>query len=158
MRFVLVFLCCLLPLPALALSCLRPSVERSYAQYDAASEVYVVVHGRLTLNERKLPKGMTQDPPPPAMTLVPARIRGSALSKEGFVLPFDQKLTLEVSCLGPWCGGVGNGTDILAFIRKDAEGYAIEVSPCGGAIYSEPNKQMLQEARQCLQSGNCKAE
>ena len=134
--FALLFMV-LLPVEALALSCLQPSVERSYARYDTAEEAYVVVHGRLTLNERKLPEGMTQDPPPPAMTKVPARLRGFALSKEGFVLPSKQKLTLEVACLGPWCGGAKNGSDVLAFVRKDDDGYAIEVSPCGGAIFPD---------------------
>ena len=155
MRLIAFLLVLALPVEALALSCLRPTVDGSFARYDASAETYVVVHGRLTLNESKLPDGMTQDPPPPALTRVPARLRGTVLSKDGFLLPFQQKLTLEVACLGPWCGGAKNGSDVLAFIRKDEDGYAIEVSPCGGAIFSEPDKEMLQQAQQCLLTRAC---
>lgn len=158
MRFMSLFVLCWLPMQALALSCLAPSVERSFLRYDAAEEIYVVVHGRLTLDESDLPEGMTQDPPPPKRTLLAAHLRGSSLRATGFDLPFDQELMLEVTCLGPWCGGARNGESVLAFVRKDAEGYVLVASPCGGAIFERPRPAMLKAARQCLNGGACSAE
>ncbi|MEW9918230.1 hypothetical protein AB2B41_01325 [Marimonas sp. MJW-29] len=155
MRAALLLLALIAPAPALALSCLAPSVERSFARFDAAEEEYVVVHGRLTLDERDLPEGMIAEPPPPAMTHVEAKLRGSSLTREGFKLPFEQAITLEVACLGPWCGSAQNGEDVLAFVRKDADGYAIAVGPCGGSIFGTPKPEMLKAVLACLRDQNC---
>lgn len=144
--------------PALALSCLAPAVERSYQRFDAAEELYVVVHGRLTLDEKQMPKGMTQDPPPPERTLIAAHLRGASLRASGFDLPFEHDLTLEVTCLGPWCGGARNGETVLAFVRKDADGYILNVSPCGGSIFERPRAETLRAAQQCLNGGACEAD
>lgn len=157
-HFVLAFLITAAPLPALALSCLAPDVARSYAQFDAAEETYIVVHGRLTLDETDLPEGMTVDRNPPEMTQVPAHLTGFSLGGEGFTFPFERDLTLEVACIGPWCGGVRNGEDVLAFVRKGADGYAIEVSPCGGAIFGTPKPEMIKQAERCMRTGACKAD
>ncbi|NNK16790.1 MAG: hypothetical protein HKP51_07785, partial [Sulfitobacter sp.] len=105
--------------------------------------------------ETELPKNLGLDQNPPRMTHLPGRLRGSSLTKSGFVLPFDQELSLEVSCIGPWCGSARNGEDVLAFVRKDGEGYALAVSPCGGAVFGTPKPEMLKQVRSCLTTGNC---
>lgn len=155
MRILAFLIALLAPVPALALSCLSPSVERSYAQFHAEEDSYVVVHGRLTLDASKLPTGMTADRDPPRMTLIPAKLRGTSLNAKGFVLPFEQEVTLEVRCLGPWCGGVQNGEDVLAFVRKDAKGYAINVGPCGGSVFGMPKATLLKRVQQCMTQQNC---
>lgn len=153
---VLALICAVFaPVPALALSCMAPSVVDSYGRYEASEDIYVVVHGRLTLPEKKLPKGLSGDQNPPHMTRVLAKIGGKSLGKSGFTLPFEKDVTLEVACIGPWCGSVRNGEDVLAFLRKDAEGYALEVSPCGGAVFAVPKPAMIKQARQCMIRQNC---
>lgn len=158
MRMLLLALCLAAPVPASALSCLVPEVERSFATYDAAEENYIVVHGRLTLDRKAMPEGMTTSPPPPEMTVVPGHLSGSSLTGDGFSLPFEQDVTLEVACIGPWCGGVGNGEDVLAFVRKDADGYALSVNPCGGALFETPKLEMLKQVEACMVSRDCKAD
>lgn len=143
------------PAPAMALSCLQPTVERSFARFDAAPESYVIVHGRLTLDMDDLPKSMTQDPARSREVKVQAHVTGSSMTTNGFSLPFDQAVTLEVGCLGPWCGSAKSGQDILAFVRKDAGGYAIEVGPCGGAIFGTPKKAQLNRVIACFSGGDC---
>lgn len=155
MRLLAIVAALTLPLPALALSCIAADVETSFARYDAADETYVVVHGRLTFEQSALPKGMLPDKKPPKMTQVPAHLRGSSLAKGGFVLPFDQDVTLEVACLGPWCGAAGNGRSVLAFVRKDADGFAVELSPCGGALFEEPKPAMLKAVKGCFTDRTC---
>jgi hypothetical protein len=156
MRYLALALAFLAPMPAFALSCRAPTIENSYAQFDAAKEAYVVVHGRLTLDMSKLPKGMTTNPAPPSMTRVPAILRGSSLNTSGFALPFEQKVMLEVACFGPWCGGAKSGEDVLAFVRKETDGYALPISPCGGSVFGEPKPAMLKRVKQCLTLQNCK--
>ncbi|KIN62494.1 hypothetical protein Z946_1354 [Sulfitobacter noctilucicola] len=155
MRFMLFLLALMAPVPALALSCLAPSVERSFAQFDAAEEVYIVVHGRLTFDPDQLPEGMTQDPLPPNETLVPARLKGLSLTHSGFTLPFDQELTLEVQCAGPWCGGAQTGEDVLAYLRKDDGAYFLAISPCGGSVFGTPRPAMLKKVQRCLAGAKC---
>lgn len=155
---LLALMMALLPLQAQALSCLAPTVERSFARFDAAPEVYIVVHGRLTFDESALPKGMTVDKDPPAMTHVPATLLGTSLTQDGFSLPFEQDVTLEVSCLGPWCGSAQTGEDVLAFLRKDEEAYAIAVEPCGGGMFGTPKPDMLEAATACMRDRDCTVE
>ncbi|MDF1727423.1 MAG: hypothetical protein P1U53_06705 [Sulfitobacter sp.] len=155
MKALLTALALCAPLPALALSCLVPSVERSFQQYDAAREQYLVVHGRLTLDESALPQTLMTDQQPPQMTRLPAELSGKSLSQAGFQLPFDQAVTLEVACLGPWCGSAQDGTDVLAFVRKDAAGYAIEIDPCGGALFVAPKLRQLEAVEDCLKGEAC---
>lgn len=148
----------LAPLPALALSCMAPSVERSYAWHDEAKEAYLVVHGHLTFDAALLPKGMTTPNNPPERTLIPGVLTGTSLGKSGFAAPFSQDLTLEIACLGPWCGSAQNGADVLAFVRKDANGYTLSIGPCGGSMFSPSTPAMLKEAKRCMQTGQCKAQ
>jgi hypothetical protein len=143
------------PMPALALSCLAPDIERSYAQFDAAEEDYVVVHGRLTLDMSKLPKGMTAGERPPRMTKLAGGLQGKSLNASGFAVPFDRPLTLEVTCLSQWCGHVQNGEDVLAFVRKDTDGYTMRISPCGGTAFAAPKPAMLKQVTQCMTDDAC---
>lgn len=156
MRFLGLVLCLLLPVEALALSCLRPSVTRTFAEVNAAAEIYIVVSGRLTLNERKLPKRTASTPRPPEMTRIKARLKGTSMTLDGFTVPFDQRITLEVACFASWCGGVQSGTDVLAFVRRDAGKYALGVNPCGGHVFGTPKPAMLKQVIQCYRGGACK--
>ncbi|NNE51483.1 MAG: hypothetical protein HKN30_03675 [Sulfitobacter sp.] len=155
MKPLLILLLALAPVPALALSCLKPSVERSFNQYDEAAESYLIVHGRLTLDEGLLPKTAFGQGSPPKMTMIPGRLVGKSLSKAGFELPFERDVTLEVACFGPWCGSLENGADVLAFVRKDQAGYAIDINPCGGAVFSAPHRKLLKSVERCMRGGPC---
>ncbi|QFT57948.1 hypothetical protein FIU94_03850 [Sulfitobacter sp. THAF37] len=158
MRFAALMLAMFAPLPALALSCIAPSVERSYHEVNDAKEEYVVVHGRLTLDTRKLPSDGSLQSNPPKMTKVPATLNGLSLNKSGFQVPFDQDIMLEVACFGPWCGSMANGADVLAFVRRDEGRYALGVNPCGGHVFTPAKPAQLKQVRQCFVGGPCKAE
>ncbi len=155
MRTFVFLLALLSPFPALALSCVRPSVERTFAEVQAADEAYIVVKGRLTLNARKLPRDGPTTQNPPELTRVPANLIGKSMNASGFVVPFDQTVTLEVSCLGPWCGSVENGQQVLAFVKRTAGQYALSVAPCGGRAFPNPTKANLKKALTCFKDGAC---
>lgn len=139
--------------PALALSCMRPDVKRSYMQALEADEFYSVVIGTVTFDATKLPKAVGNDSPP--QTLIPARIEGSALTGTGFDLDFAQDITLEVLCFGPWCGGAGSGVEYLKFLRKDTEGYTMVADPCSSLNFQEPTQEMRQAVEKCYMTGEC---
>lgn len=159
MKHLLILLLILLSPPALALSCVKPSVERSFKTYDEAKETYLVVRGRLTLDERLLPRSDFGSNEAPPMTEVTARLSGKSLSQAGFKLPFDKGITLEVACFGPWCGDISNGIDALVFLRKDGPGrYALDLNPCGGAVFQTPHLDQLKSVQRCMRGEDCTAD
>ena len=140
--------------PGLALSCLRPDVARSYAEAAASDRQYVVVHGTLSFRESRLPQAVGNDSPP--MTEIRARLTGKALSRTGFDHEFDRNITLRVACFGPWCGGAASGEPYLGFIERGPDGYALEVTPCGGLAFANPTDDMLGQVVRCFQGERCK--
>ena len=157
MRALVLFLALMLPVQAAALSCSRPSVERTYAAVAAAKETYVIVQGRLTFDPRKLPRDGDGARKPAKLTRIEARLAGKSLTSNGFSVPFDHPVTLEVACFGPWCGRAENGGQVLAFLKRSKDAYALEVNPCGGSVFANPKPKMLKQVVRCHQGGNCKA-
>ena len=154
-RIIACALATLAPLPALALSCLPHSVEATYQRAAKAEESYVVVQGRLTFDASGLPKGGTIGINPPEETPIRAQISGKALSEGGFDVPFDQPLTLNVQCFGPWCGSAEEG-DVLAFLERKPDGaYALESNPCGGDLFGSPKPAMVDKVIACFQGAEC---
>ncbi len=155
MRMIAIVLALMAPLPASALSCRPPSVTTSFEQAQQSPDSYVVVHGRLTVDERLMPRAEGKGRSGPKRTLIPAAIMGRSLSQAGFKLPFERKITLEVACFGPWCGDIASGTDVLAFLRQEAHGYALMITPCGGDVFVTPPAKMLKQVKTCFRRGQC---
>jgi len=68
----------LMPIQVAALSCIQPSVERSFQYASASDDLYAVIAGRLTFNPSDWPirdKSMNEKPD----VDVPARFDGSSL-------------------------------------------------------------------------------
>lgn len=156
-RFVVLLAALVLPVQASALSCLAPSVQRTFNEVHAAPETYVVVRGRLTLDPRKLPRNNHGNSKPAKMTQVPAKLIGKSMSKSGFVVPFENTVMLEVACYGPWCGSVANGQETLAFVKRDAGSYALGINPCGGRAFTNPSAADLKKVLGCFNGAACDA-
>ncbi|MEP1519226.1 hypothetical protein [Ascidiaceihabitans sp.] len=154
MRFIAFLICLVAPLPAMALSCARPSVERSYGQAAKADESYVVVKGRLTFDESKLPKANTQTQTAPKRTVIKARFQGHALSGADFSTSFNAALNYEVRCLVVWCGGGQSGEEIIAFVQKTPSGYTLEMGPCGGWAFPATRKNTM-AVLSCARGSTC---
>ncbi len=153
---VLAVMAALIGGPAAALSCLPPDVARSYQQAAQSDDSYVVVTGKLTFDERRLPKPPRNDPNATKPdTLIPARMVGHSLSRKGFVTPFQTPITLNARCLGPWCSGAASGVEYLAFLKKEGGAYTLELSPCGGNAFEDPTDKQKALAVACLRGGKC---
>lgn len=144
--------------PALALSCMAPDLARDFQRASESDQEYVVVVGDFEFTpftspdpSKVLPPGKGETKAPARR--IPARFEGETLSPQGFTTPLSADLTLEVSCIGPWCGHMEPGT-YLAFMRRDAGALTLEVSACPSMIYADPTPQMRQTVTQCL-SGRC---
>jgi len=142
--------------PALALSCRPPDVARTYHSAAEAEAAYVVVHGTLDFDERRLPKAdMSDQASIPPSTRIPAQITGQALTLSGFDHAFDRQITLDLRCFGPWCAGAVSGIPYLAFLQRTDAGYVLELDPCGGFGFSEPTDEMLTRVEGCYQGKAC---
>lgn len=155
----LAFFAAALPLPAAALSCLPHSLEGAYQRVAADEAEYIVVHGRLTFDAALLPEvDMSRQAETPPRTAVPARLEGMSMTRRGFEVPFEQALTLDVHCYGPWCGSAATGQDILAFVRRSEDGYVLETNPCGGDLFGTPAPEMLDKVQACFAGKTCQPE
>ena len=140
--------------PALALSCLRPDVARTYTRAAEAEKSYVVVLGEVRFDEALLPEtdGTQHDR---RNVTIPARLEGVSLSKAGFTTPFARNITLEVACFGPWCGGAQSGAQYLAFLEKRGGRYVMIADPCGSWAFAKPTKAQVQQVERCMRGLDC---
>lgn len=130
-RAIALMLCLCAATPAFALSCLRPDAVALLQMAQKSEEVYVIVRGTVTLSERaNLPTRNTEE-----IARTKARVTGEALNGSGFTVPFDREITIEASCLGPWCGTpLDIERSFLALKVASDKSLTLRVGPCGGDI------------------------
>ena len=146
---------CLMPSLGHALSCLPWGVTDAYLAADAATDAYVPVIGTLSFDERLLPLARLKNQNDlPKDATIPATFSGQAMVRRGADVPFDTKVTFEVDCAAHWCGGAQSGK-VLAFLRKDGDNYTLTTGPCGGYVFSRPDRATIKQARQCLRGQTC---
>ena len=135
---LLALLALLLPAPALALSCAPLDLARSLAKAAASPAPFAILHGRLDFDEALMPAPFEERLRDPAA--VPARFEGRALGPEGFGPGERRDVTIRPTCAGPWCASLPTGRDrlLLACLAPDGS-LAVEVGPCGGTAFPEPD-------------------
>ena len=135
---------------AQALSCLRPDPERSFAAASESDLPYLVLTGDLTAP----PATGTTEQRPVSTT---ARLSGYGLANDGFTVPFDGDVVLDVTCAGPWCGALPASGPVMAFARIDGAVPVIELSACGGWLFTDPDQAMLDRMTDCINGKACTA-
>lgn len=137
-----------------ALSCMSPDPVRTFQNAAAASETYYVLYGTFDFDAKLLPKDTIGIDTPVQPAPISAIFRGNGLSKTGFDLRFDQLVTIQPVCAGPWCGSTSPNVPALAFVRVDGDQLVVEAGPCGGQIFAKPTQAQLDSVSQCI-NGNC---
>ncbi|MGR3455785.1 hypothetical protein [Pseudooceanicola sp.] len=140
--------------PALALSCLRPDVARTFNEAAASETTYVVVHGALHFDAAEMPQTDMARTEPDARE-VSGTIEGKGLTVEGFTVPFVRDLVIEAECLGSWCPTVEPGAEVLAFLERSKAGYRLHLTPCGGMAFQAPEPADLDRVVACYQGSAC---
>lgn len=144
LRGALISLALLCATEASALSCLRPDAARSFHNAANASDVYYVYLGRLVLSS-PLAEGETTT----------GTFEGKGLTREGFTQIGERSFQLVSRCAAEWCGSIDETTDALFFARKTDDGLAIDVTPCGNWIFTDPTQATIETVESCMQGGPC---
>lgn len=146
----------LIPVQGWALSCLPHSVEAAFKRAAEAKETYVIVRGALEFDTEALPSAdfARQNETAP-MTHVQAVLRGKSLTEAGFSIPFDHRVTLAIACYGPWCAKPLSGSEVLAFVEQDEDGFVVATNPCGGYLFDTPKPAMIRKVKACFAGYDC---
>ncbi|WP_227286370.1 MULTISPECIES: hypothetical protein [Paracoccaceae] len=145
--------------PALALSCLAPSVTDSFNAANEREETFVMAVGEMTRTgpDTARPDAVqTGAENLPAPYSFPARFSGLSAMADGFVNPLEVDVTVEVSCVSAWCGTPPLDSYALFFLREDDEaGVIFETDPCARYSYMTPTEQDLTEVMGCALGDAC---
>ena len=133
---------------AQALSCMRPDPVATFGTASTSDLPYLVLTGDLTAPPAT---GVTEQRPVSAT----ARLTGFGLANDGFTVPFDGDVVLEVTCAGPWCGALPASGPIMAFARIDGPVPVIEMSACGGWLFTDPDQATLDRMTACINGEDC---
>lgn len=138
---------------AQALSCLRPSVQSSFAQASEAEAQYMLAVGRLQLlPDEKIP-AVGDDPNDRKGYSVQTRFDGRLAAADGFTEEASFPLTVEVGCAGAWCGGVPLDRMLIFVERREGANVLVE-GPCPQfALTATP--EVVEGALACLRGAAC---
>ena len=144
-----------LPLPALALSCMAHGVTDAYHDAADAPEGYVPVLGTLAFDTDLLPQvDWDNQQDTPGITRLPATFTGDALTVRGIAQPFRADVVLEVQCFGPWCPQPQPGK-MLGFLRQTSQSYVLHTNACGGFLFGAPTDAQVDQVKACLAGRDC---
>lgn len=156
MRAFLALIFSLIAVPAFALSCMPYNAVHAYLDADGDVAPYLIVLGRLTFDDTQLPHVDWRKPdevrPDNRFT---ANLVGHSLTRQGFVTPFQDEITLNVQCAGPWCGGLDDDKDHLTFLKMTDGGLLLETGPCGGFAFVDPDPKVLSRIKACIRGEKC---
>ena len=133
-------------LAAQALSCMAPTPETSYQNYDAKPDYYQIFEGRLTPLE-PVPQisSYTETPQPKTVRF---QFTGVILSASNWSKQRTQSFEVRVTpgCAGPWCAGYPDSSSQIYFFGLPTSEYgsthSYEPSACPGSAFAATcNKQ-----------------
>lgn len=166
LRSVLFYAALSLPGQAMALSCLKPNMGRSFNERAADDQVWVLAEGQILAD---LPlQDLLRLPPPGENGQMPVQETRTVSAGGSFVgrqlgakteAPLNDRIALSVECLSPWCGAFPpEGTPLLAFLKRTADGgLALEAGLCPRGFVERPSAAQVSALRNCLAKGSCGA-
>lgn len=143
--------------PAISLSCLRPDIVRMFEQARDAEAGFWLLRGQLTSNTplakpQAQPDGRFKDNASASST---ARFQGQGLHLDGFRDVADTDITVTITCLAHWCGGVPLEEEVFMAVEVTDTGPVLLAPPCSSRVvrFSEEDEARLLH---CVVDGECK--
>lgn len=142
--------------PVSALSCLAPDALRSFTEAHAASESYRAYVGSFDFDPSALPPVQDLSLPVSATpNPVPARFTGLQLGPTGFKTPVEERMILQPSCAGPWCGSLAPEDEVLVFAREEDGKLIVDLEPCPGRVQGAPDDATREKLAACMRGEEC---
>ena len=133
-----------------ALSCIAPTPQGQFANFEQSSDEYHIFEGRITALQ-SIPKLKDkQGLGVPAK--IKARFEGYGFGPNGLTTrasSFDLAVTIE--CVSHWCGGFPSEETQLYFFKYDGA-YSLKMGVCGGTTL-EASSQNRQALMSCFGGG-----
>lgn len=152
--------------PLFALSCMPMDVASNFHVADEAEDSYVIVRGRVTVEEQPWELGH-EDKGQYRFEYKSyvARIEGLAAGRRGFNAPFSEEIEFRQACrLWPdlnVCEDMGmraaeqDAEDMIYFLRKTDDGYDFTTGDCPGGVHPA-TRSNLRQVRACMSGGDCR--
>ncbi|WP_090111794.1 hypothetical protein [Limimaricola pyoseonensis] len=129
---------------------------RSFAEIHAAPEIYRAYVGRFAFDEGKLPHSDAPADVSAVPNPIPAEFAGHQLGTTGFETPVETPMVLQPSCLGPWCGGLAPGDEVLVFARVEDGRLIVDLEPCPGKVQAAPDAAAREALAACMRGEDCR--
>jgi len=140
---------------AVALSCVRSTIEGSFIGFSEAEEQYILVSGSL-VNKRNVVLGPEiQGGMGNRSENFTATFVGNQATRVGFDRTIEITVAVSAICGGPWCGAVAMDTPMITFLEITAYGHQLAVGPCYDNVFYNPTKDQIRRVLQCLRGGVC---
>lgn len=150
-RFLIgVVLCSVIASQAVALSCMRPNIARTFNWVNEASDVYIMGLGVLT------PKGRIPKYQQGQARHISSQFKGVFFKPTGKTEELTLLVTVDAICFASWCGGYPETDEnMLVFFKKTKTGYRLESNPCSGNYKISPTPKEMKLLQKCLRRGGC---
>ncbi len=124
--------------PAIALTCIQPTIPDSFAAANERPEDMVIAMGSMRRTGPDVPHGPDNgDPNMRVGYSFPAQFTGAFAGRHAFGPERTVNVTVEVQCAAAWCGSDWLG-EALYFLRVDGpDQYTFESTVC--PFYQFPN-------------------
>lgn len=135
---------------AVALSCMRPNIGRTFNHVATSKDIYLMGQGILTATGQ-IPKYKQGEP-----RQIPAEFTGVFYGLSGPSKKRTVSVTVDAICFASWCGAFPETDDkMVVFLKQSLDGYRLESNPCDGHFKVAPTSKEVQILQKCLKKGQC---
>ncbi|GHA49016.1 hypothetical protein GCM10008927_12710 [Amylibacter ulvae] len=140
-----------------ALSCMRPNIARSFNDFAASDDTYVLGFGKITATQKIVNPNKGKDGTAQHESYsVQASFSGRFMGDAGWGDPKTLPVNVQVQCLSVWCGGFPtDDQDAIAYFQKTSTGYVLQMGPCGGHYKASPTLQEQRILKSCFRNKKC---
>ncbi len=147
---VAVFFLLTLASQAVALSCIRPNVGRTFNTVAASEKTYVMGQGVL-IAKGEIPKYQSG-----VARQILAEFTGVFYSTSGSSTKHTVPVIVDAICYASWCGGFPKeDSGMVVFLEQSSNGYRLESNPCDGNFKMSPTPEDMEILHKCLKKGKC---
>ncbi len=135
---------------AIALSCLRPNIGRTFNTIATSESIYLMGQGTLTATE-KIPdykQGVERQ--------IRANFTGVFYGVTGTSTKRTISVTVDAICFASWCGNFPKtNKKTVVFLKQSPNGLRLESNPCEGHFKVSPTSKDMRILQECLKNGMC---